>query len=394
MKKSPKSYNKPETTQQMLSHYRKKIGDAAFARLWAKSAGRCEFEGCNCILYEDALTSDNCHQGEGAHIYAFKENGPRGDVKLSAEMDGKEENYMLLCHNHHRLIDHEQVNRYDVDRLRKMKKAHEDRIRSLTEMKEDCQSTCLVYISPVGETRPSISDMEIRDALSGQKKYPREKTIRIESNAGVPDWSDEYWKSEKYRLTNMFHRYVNAGNINEGHYSVFALAPQPLLVKLGFLLHSMSNCDIYQRHRNAETWKWPINPANDEIHLTKPINADGKVVLIVAISAIAIVNKVKDQLSDEQCSYWEIVANNPQYDWVSSQKQQAYFRRKVEDAFDDIRSRSHATEIHLFMAAPASCSIILGRAWMPKIDLPLVLYNVNPNEQLYRNVMTLTTSNI
>ena len=51
--------------------------------LWAQSAGRCEYEGCNKILWQDLVTKAKYSTAYIAHIIADKEGGPRGHKVLS-----------------------------------------------------------------------------------------------------------------------------------------------------------------------------------------------------------------------------------------------------------------------------------------------------------------------
>ena len=46
--------------------------------LWARAAGRCQFDGCNKIVYQSPLTKEAVNIGQQAHIYSFSEDGPRG----------------------------------------------------------------------------------------------------------------------------------------------------------------------------------------------------------------------------------------------------------------------------------------------------------------------------
>ena len=46
--------------------------------LWLRAAGRCEFEGCNKILYEGNITNEYGNFGELCHIIGDSPNGPRG----------------------------------------------------------------------------------------------------------------------------------------------------------------------------------------------------------------------------------------------------------------------------------------------------------------------------
>lgn len=46
--------------------------------LWLRAAGRCEFEGCNKILYEGDITKEYGNFGELCHIIGDSPKGPRG----------------------------------------------------------------------------------------------------------------------------------------------------------------------------------------------------------------------------------------------------------------------------------------------------------------------------
>mgnify|MGYP007069440049 CR=1 FL=1 len=46
-----------------------------------RAAGRCEFEGCNKILYEGDITKEYGNFGELCHIIGDSPNGPRGGEK-------------------------------------------------------------------------------------------------------------------------------------------------------------------------------------------------------------------------------------------------------------------------------------------------------------------------
>ena len=54
--------------------------------------------------------------------------------------------------------------------------------------------------------------------------------------------------------------------------SIFAIAPQPLLILLGSLLTELHDVDIYQRHRINNTWIWPIDNGDKvEFKILEPI---------------------------------------------------------------------------------------------------------------------------
>ena len=87
----------------------------------------CEFEGCNKRLFYDGVTLSNFNNAYVAHIVASSANGPRGDKVLSPQLSDKLENLMLMCADHHKLID-TNVDEYPIERLKAMKVAHEEKL--------------------------------------------------------------------------------------------------------------------------------------------------------------------------------------------------------------------------------------------------------------------------
>jgi hypothetical protein len=62
--------------------------------------------------------------GEMAHIVAERPGGPRGNSPMPLEKRNRAEHLILLCNNHHQLID-SQPQTYTFEKLRAMKETHE-----------------------------------------------------------------------------------------------------------------------------------------------------------------------------------------------------------------------------------------------------------------------------
>jgi hypothetical protein len=88
--------------------------------LWIKAGGRCSI--CHEQLATDATDEDDPSVfGEECHIVARSPGGPRAaDI---ADVDGYD-NLILLCRKHHKQVD-DQRSHFTVERLRKIKRKHE-----------------------------------------------------------------------------------------------------------------------------------------------------------------------------------------------------------------------------------------------------------------------------
>lgn len=92
--------------------------------VWAYSFTRCAFPDCRIELVSKKEKDNPKTIGEIAHICASKKGGPRFDPNLSKKDRDSYKNLILLCPNHHTIIDKES-SIYTVDKLKKMKEEHE-----------------------------------------------------------------------------------------------------------------------------------------------------------------------------------------------------------------------------------------------------------------------------
>ena len=97
--------------------------------LFMLSGGVCAFPGCGKRLIEPGTEADDASIfAEMAHIVGESRQGPRGDSPMSDEDRDKHTNLVLVCGDHHKLID-DRPRTYSVPVLRQIKADHEGRIR-------------------------------------------------------------------------------------------------------------------------------------------------------------------------------------------------------------------------------------------------------------------------
>lgn len=92
---------------------------ATIKRLFALCGNQCAYPGCSQpVVQGEALVGDVCH------IAADNVGGPRYDPSQTPEERQHFDNLIVLCPNHHRIVDGDTVT-YSVDRLKSMKRRHE-----------------------------------------------------------------------------------------------------------------------------------------------------------------------------------------------------------------------------------------------------------------------------
>lgn len=358
-----------------------KIPERIKLLLWGKAGGRCEYDGCNELLWQDPLTKSEFNAAYIAHIIADKPKGPRGDPILSGQLRYELSNLMLLCDRHHRLIDHDQVAEHTVERLSRMKEQHERRIQFLTSLTENKHSHVLLYGANVGNHGSPVSwDRTTPALLPGY--YPAERPA-IElgmKNSSYTDAEPGYWQIERENLQKIFSSRVKSrlmtGDIN--HLSIFALAPQPLLIELGHLLSDIPAAQVYQLHREPPNWKWQDDTDAVDYIIQGPTNFDQKTVaLVLALSATITIDRITNVLG-QNVSIWTLTIAQPNNDFLKGREHLSAFRKSFRTLLDAIKAK-HGQNIllHVFPAVPVSVAVDIGRIRMPKADLPLRIYDQN-----------------
>lgn len=349
--------------------------------LWGKAAGRCEYDGCNKPLWLDSVTKVKFNIAYIAHIIADKPDGPRGDRILSEQLKKELSNLMLLCDEHHRLIDREQANDYSVDLLRNMKKKHEHRAEFLAGLTDNKASHVLLYGANIGNQSSAVSWGSTISAMLPHWYPAEEHPIELGlKNSSYKDKEPDYWRFERENLHRLFAQKVKhrllSGEIT--HLSIFALAPQPLLMELGHLLSDIPMAEIYQLHREPPNWVWHDHGVSCDYLIRSPtISEQENVALILSLSATITPDRITNVLGIDT-AIWSLVIDEPNNDFLKSRRQLVNFRQTFRRLLDVIKEK-HGQNVllHVFPAVPVSIAVEVGRVWMPKADLPLRIYDQN-----------------
>ena len=347
--------------------------------LWTKSGGRCEFEGCNKPLWYDGLTFAKINGSNIAHIISWTPNGPRGDENLSEKLATDVNNLMLTCPIHNHLIDSkDHIEEYSVNRLREMKRKHEERIERVTSIMPNMQSTIIKYSANIGAQAIVIDEKEIASTILPDY-YPdgNIRSIDLEHSTWY-DNDPDFWQNEVKHLTNVFNQQIlpdiNNGNIK--HISLFGFAPQPLLIYLGYLLNDKYRINSYQLNRNGN-WLWTTEQNPIEFNYNKPQLKNGaEPVLKLQISGYYNDERVYNALPGRKIDIWELSVKNANSDIIKTKENLYDFKQSVRKLLEEIKLHyKEGTILKIFPVMPVSACIELGRLYLPKADMPLEIYN-------------------
>jgi hypothetical protein len=250
------------------------IAREAERELWARAAGRCEFDGCNRPLFKSPVTQERVNISERAHIYSFSEKGPRGHGPLTKEQINDLSNLMLVCHDCHKKIDQDKNGgRYSAGLLRAWKDEHENRIATVTAIDPTKKSHVILYAANIADQTSNLQPEVANNALFPDRYPAEERPIWLSMSWEGRDDSPVYWKTEADNLRAAFNRQIRP--LLDGgscpHLSLFALAPIPLMTLFGALITDKVPAQAYQLHREPfQTWKWLDGPPDFAFRVNAP----------------------------------------------------------------------------------------------------------------------------
>ena len=146
---------------------RKAVPEKTRRILYIKSRNRCTYPGCTSPLVQ-LPTGNSPHKiiGEVCHIHSVKEDGPRGIVGLTHKEYNADENLIMLCPNHHTIIDG-QHEAFPAETLKKWKVTHE--AKSYIVSLEDLETPAEVFYHRFFPT--ALVDQTIEEEVDRLRKY-------------------------------------------------------------------------------------------------------------------------------------------------------------------------------------------------------------------------------
>ena len=342
--------------------------------LAARSGGRCEI--CGEYLFSDFF-HQNVHLEENAHVLPDSDKGPRyKEIIKKAELKGGEivDNLMFLCPKCHTAID-KSPDFYTVDSLLKIKKEHEETVYQSGELIKNRKYVKAVrFTSYIGENEISIGSQEIKDALFAHSVSYKDTIIDLSTASKKSEGETlyHYYNDLSRQLErNYKDKIINSlNNQDPTTIAIFALAPQPLLIKLGRLFNNTYPIYIFNKTRKAN-WN-PVSRKKllNYLIVEPEIIRGRRVVLSLEISGATSDSEIG------KGDIWRITINNPRFDAVSCKEDIDNFGSIVETFFAKIKEiYGVEKEIDVYLALPQSLAVKFGSVYMPRAYNKLVLYD-------------------
>ena len=329
--------------------------------LWGRAAGCCEL--CADSVYEGTPLKLQGNYSNIAHINAASPRGPRYDENQSADERGSIDNLMLLCRDCHKLID-DNSDKYPASELRAKKAEREHAVASLMEGLKPEKCTVVKYLVPFGESVFCLSDAEWKRALFSRRlAYNGRRAFdlnRLNETAQDAERISELARDLEKSVSRFRELEYEPGPI-----AVFAIAPQPLLMKLGSLLGDETELIIFQRSRSEGKWSGDIQSPEPQFELRELLRAKEapEGILILSVSGTVNTQTLPIGMRNVVWPSYEITIPAPGVGAADCPQAAEAFRGFVTDALYRIHQENPNIRIlHVFPAMPASLNVVFGAA--------------------------------
>lgn len=209
--------------------------------------------------------------------------------------------------------------------------------------------------------------------------------------SALDDGTEAFWAAEAAHLRQEFDRRVRPliEEAQPNHFSILAMASQPLLILLGALFTDKVPAVVYQPCREPKTWRRQPHPEGFEFIVNRPADLSGPPVVLFSLSAKVGHDRVQTAIGGG-ASVWEVTLNDCHNDFLRSEAQLSEFRTIVRKLMVAIReAHPRATSVHIFPVMPVACAIELGRARMPKADFPWEVYDHHNKHKAFVKRLTI-----
>lgn len=364
----------------------REIKPATERMLWGVSAGICEFQGCTNKLYSHHVTNEKVNLSEKAHIYAFSSGGKRASLLRFSPKINDVDNLMLVCDRCHKLIDSADTD-YTADQLLTMKKEHEERIANIATIKPDFQSEIVIFNANIANRTLKISDYTAKSTIIPEHYPAREHPINLSPNLSLYDNETNYWTTIATHLERQWLQYESV--IRDKHISLFAVAPQPLLFYLGFLINRNYNVEVRQSQGTIDNWKWSCDKQTIRI---EPQTADATEesadpIITFELTARLSINELREEFGNG--TIYRIIAEPCGAESIKSWQDLQAVISEYRSNLNAIREKYNSEiNVRIVPMAPVSVLIEAGRQTM-KGDPQITIYDRNYISKKWSAALTL-----
>ncbi len=349
----------------------------------ADHGGRCAFCGLSTgkRIYtnsKEAVQLDNFEIGQIAHIYSETSDGPRYDAAIPENFLASKENFLLLCVNHHSMID-DNPKKYNAKKLLQKRQEHV----KLVDTKLALQGIDKIIIITLwddyfGKLNTSTISNTLKDNECAVNYLDFHTATKNTENI---NWMEG--------LSSILHKWKefqddflsNVVSLVDG-YHIYGITQIPYAFFFGLLVKDTNKIWAHQWNRENQKWEgFAGNKPVDEISIDAKIENQNAHDIILKIELTTQIDSSDiRKLNIGTTNEITIRSSTPSRNWLKSIEQTEFFIMKYREVMQKINNLPKEKMIHLFYSGPIPPLIKIGAAYNPRIDpqINIYYYGINP----------------
>ncbi|MBL0511960.1 SAVED domain-containing protein [Aeromonas media] len=240
------------------------ISERTAQKVWADAGARCMFEGCGKNLSEISLWTKSARVGYLAHIVASDPEGPRGSQMDSHRLADNSDNIMLMCDEHHRLIDSFAPQYYTREILNVMRQTHRDIVLNYLNSLAFPRTRAVTLHANLANVPTYFHDSEFIEAIvatrramvGGVIQYLRRESQRDDRH--LPEFWYQYLREHENQIRQLVAEFNSRNGLNSENLAIFPLHHIPTLVLAGRVMGEAQAIQVFQFDRERKSWAWDL----------------------------------------------------------------------------------------------------------------------------------------
>lgn len=343
-------------------------------KVWSDAGARCMFEGCAKDLSHVPFYKGSARVGYLAHIIASDPRGPRGTPSESHLRSNDPDNVMLLCDEHHRLIDSFASDEYPADTLYAMRQSHRDLVRSYLDSLAFPRARAVTLHANLAYVPTYFQESDFIEAIlaTGRAMHPgvvhyiRRTTQRDERN--TPGFWANYLREHENHIRQLVASF-NDPDTYETEFAVFPLHHIATLVLAGRIMGEARAIQVFQYHRQRGTWAWdpdagPLPAGTFSVNALPTDRSDEVLVTIELTARIdedAMPVELVPAVADGRMPWLRVTLPNPRFDCISHPTDLDQFMHVARQTINHVQDVMRVRKVHLIAVSPPSSVFCFGQ---------------------------------
>lgn len=351
------------------------ISERTAQKVWADAGARCMFEGCGHDLSEISLWTKAARVGYLAHIVASDPEGPRGNQEDSHRLANNPDNIMLMCDEHHRLIDSFAPHYYTAEILNKMRQTHRDVVRNYLDSLAFPRTRTVTLHANLANVPTYFHDSEFIEAIVATRRamvpgvihYIRRTSQRDDRH--LPEFWYQYLREHENQIRQLVTEFNSASSLISENLAIFPLHHTPTLVLAGRIMGEAQAIQVFQYDRDRKSWAWnsqteahpqgtfrveyPRQERSDEVLITLELTA--------LIDEDALPTDLKAGLDSGQLPWIRITTSKIGFNCIGRSEDLEQFAQIARKAIVYAQDVMRVKKVRLIAISPASTVFCFGQ---------------------------------